>query len=60
MSKVKHRTNTSLKGSGLGLTITNNLLQMMGSHLTLISEKILVLVHLLRFHVNALLHKLIH
>ena len=30
---------SSISGSGLGLSITNNLLQMMGSHLTLVSEE---------------------
>ena len=30
---------SAISGSGLGLSITNNLLQMMGSHLTLVSEE---------------------
>ncbi len=30
---------SAMSGSGLGLSITNNLLQMMGSHLTLVSEE---------------------
>ena len=33
------RLGSSMPGSGLGLSITNNLLQMMDSHLTLISEE---------------------